>query len=69
MITQDEFAWYFIYFTPLLSVGNESGQHMRIQILILGFKGLNGLDCSSPSVMLRYTFYKNIEAEMCKILL
>ena len=41
MITQDEFAWYFILLLPTTSVRNEQGQQMIIQILILGFKGLN----------------------------
>jgi len=40
MISQDEFARYFINFPPLLLAGNEYGQPMRIQLLILGFKGL-----------------------------
>ena len=43
MITQDEFAWNFINFSPgTTSVGNKYrlGKQMRIQILILGFKGL-----------------------------
>ena len=43
MITRDEFCLIFRY--QLLSsgsVGNEQGQQMmRIQFLILGFKGLN----------------------------
>ena len=40
MILQDEFAWYFINFSPLnFCKKNEQGQQMRIQILILGKKG------------------------------
>ena len=41
MITQYEFAWYYFdQLLPTTSVGNEWGQQMRIQIVILGFKGL-----------------------------
>ena len=42
MITRDEsVAIYFINFSPTpASVGNQQGQQMRIQILILRFKGL-----------------------------
>ena len=41
IITEDELAWYFINFSPLiLYVRNEWGQQMRIQILTLGFKGV-----------------------------
>ena len=44
MITQDEFnlifALYFINFSPLLLLEMNRGKEMRIQILILWFKGL-----------------------------
>ena len=44
MITKDEFnlifALYFINFSPLLLLEMNRGKQMRIQILILGFKGL-----------------------------
>ena len=44
MITQDEFnlifALYFIIFSPLLLLEMNRGKEMRIQILILWFKGL-----------------------------
>ena len=44
MITQEEFnlifALYFINFSPLLLLEMNRGKQMRIQILILGFKGL-----------------------------
>ena len=29
-----------LFSSPITSVGNEQGQQMRIQILMLGFKGL-----------------------------
>ena len=38
MITQDE-CLIFYQILPTTSVGNEQGQQMRVQILILGFKG------------------------------
>ena len=44
MITQEEFnlifALYVINFSPLLLLEMNRGKQMRIQILILGFKGL-----------------------------
>ena len=40
MITQDEFCLIFYQLLPTTSVGNEYGQQMRFQVLILGFKGL-----------------------------
>ena len=44
MITKDEFnlifALYFINFSPLLLLEMNRGKQMRIQILILGFKGV-----------------------------
>ena len=39
VISQDEFACFY-QLLPTASVGNELGQQMRIQILILWFKGL-----------------------------
>ena len=39
MITQDEFAKYFINFSPLRLEELNRGQQMRIQILIVGLKG------------------------------
>ena len=41
------------------SVGNESGQQMRIQILILGFKRLKRVNCiiSEPSFCLHLDEY------------
>ena len=51
MITPDELAWYFINFSPLILLGNELVQHMRIQILILGFKGLNKLNQKLAAAM------------------
>ena len=41
LITQDEFAWYFINFPPTTPAGDEKGQQITISILIVGFKGLN----------------------------
>ena len=42
MITQEEYWIYLIFYQllPTTFVGNEWGWQMRIQILILGFKGL-----------------------------
>ena len=44
MITKDEFnlifTLYFINFSPLLLLEMNRGKQMRIQILILGFKGV-----------------------------
>ena len=42
MITQEEYWIYLIFYQllPTTFVGNEWGQQMRIQILILGLKGL-----------------------------
>ena len=44
MITHDEFATYFINFSPLLLKEMNRGKQMRIQILILGFKGLSPIN-------------------------
>ena len=44
MITQDEFCLILYQLLPTTSVGNEYGQQMRIQILILGFKALTQSD-------------------------
>ena len=41
LITQDEFAWYFINFPPTTPAGDEKGQQITISILIVGFKGLS----------------------------
>ena len=44
MITQDELNFLDILsISPTTSVGNELGEQMRIQLLILGFKGLLSL--------------------------
>ena len=44
MITKDEFnlifALYFVNVSPLLLLEMNRGKQMRIQILILGFKGV-----------------------------
>ena len=49
----------FYQLLPTTSVGNEWGQQMRIQILILGFKGLKRVNCiiAEPSFCLHLDEY------------
>ena len=62
-ITQNEFAWYAIIFSPLPLLEVNKG-NMRIQILILGLKGLNKLStgrwlqlkCSWMKIICTLTF-------------
>ena len=43
MITHDKFALIFYQLLPTTFIGNEYGQQMRIQVLILRFNFTEGL--------------------------
>ena len=44
MIREDESNWHFNTFSPLLLLKKIYGKYMRILVLIVGFKGLTGLN-------------------------
>ena len=53
MITQGEFAWYFINFSPLTFVGNEKGknENSNFDLRVLKVKNLIGGEISYESLL------------------